>query len=235
MAKPRRSNVDIVRYGILGTLAVIVVVVVGYSLLYATGLIDDPENYVELEDAELKTDPLEVVEFFSFQCPHCQALDPELLDWAEDLPEGVEFRQVHVGFNLTARNLARAFLVLKQRGALDQNRDRLFKAATTEDPALNNGNGIAELVDGHGITKDQFLSLFNGSRIGDMLTQSQEEVTKWGVQSVPLVLIGEKYVVTPVAGRQQMIKTIERLVDESLNAGLAQPDDSASTETSSSS
>lgn len=213
----RKSKVDIARYSILGSLGAVLAVVLGYSLLYVTGLVGTTQNYVELEDRELKTDPLEVVEYFSFQCPHCQALDAEILDWASDLPENVTFRQVHVGYNSTAQNLARAFLTLSRLGAIDENRDRLFAAATKNSPSVSDAESLAELVDGHGVTKEQFLNLYNGSRIEEMFEKSEAEVTRYGVASVPLVLIGDKYAVTPAAGRQQMMRTIKQLVRESLN------------------
>ena len=215
--KTKRSKVDVVRYAILGGLGLVLATVLVYSLLYATGLVGNTQNYVELEDRELKTDPLEVVEYFSFQCPHCQALDPEILDWASELPENVRFRQVHVGYTSTAQNLARAFLTLTHLGAIDENRERLFAEATIDSARVKDAESIADLVDGHGVSKEQFLNLFVGGRIEEMFQNSEAEVREYGVTSVPLVLIGDKYAVSPAAGHQQMLRTIERLVRESLN------------------
>jgi thiol-disulfide isomerase/thioredoxin len=45
---------------------------------------------------------IEVVEFFWYECPHCNAFEPLLEAWAKKLPADVAFRRVPVGF--TARH-----------------------------------------------------------------------------------------------------------------------------------
>ena len=44
---------------------------------------------------------IEVVEFFWYGCPHCNALEPALEAWIQRLPADVAFRRVPVGFSAT--------------------------------------------------------------------------------------------------------------------------------------
>ena len=41
---------------------------------------------------------IEVLEFFSYGCPHCRDLDPELVAWQKTIPADVEFRRVPVDY-----------------------------------------------------------------------------------------------------------------------------------------
>ena len=41
---------------------------------------------------------IEVIEFFSYGCPHCNDLEPYLQAWVKTLPPDVQFRRVPVMF-----------------------------------------------------------------------------------------------------------------------------------------
>src|SRR3977135_4542127 len=41
---------------------------------------------------------IEVIEFFSYGCPHCNDLEPFLQQWVKTLPPDVQFRRVPVMF-----------------------------------------------------------------------------------------------------------------------------------------
>src|SRR6059058_6008713 len=41
---------------------------------------------------------IEVIEFFSYGCPHCGEFEPLLHEWVKKLPPDVQFRRVPVSF-----------------------------------------------------------------------------------------------------------------------------------------
>ena len=47
---------------------------------------------------------VEVVEFFSYGCPHCYSFEPLLEPWVKKLPPDVAFRRVPAAFNAAASN-----------------------------------------------------------------------------------------------------------------------------------
>ena len=105
------TKVERVRIVLLSTLGAIVVAVVGYSTLYALNLVPglgiSTERTYNTLDRPLKDDPIEIVEFFSYACPHCANLDPMLDGWIDGLAESVEFRRVHVAFDTLTTRLAK--------------------------------------------------------------------------------------------------------------------------------
>jgi thiol:disulfide interchange protein DsbA len=42
---------------------------------------------------------IEVIEFFWYSCPHCNAFEPRLEGWIKTLPKDIAFRRVPVAFN----------------------------------------------------------------------------------------------------------------------------------------
>ena len=50
---------------------------------------------------------IEVIEFFSYGCPHCAALEPYLDTWREKLPADVAFRSVPAMFEQRRDPLAK--------------------------------------------------------------------------------------------------------------------------------
>src|SRR5206468_800904 len=62
---------------------------------------------------------IEVIEFFSYGCPHCNEFYPLVTSWAAKLPKDVAFKRVATGFGRTAwTNLAKAFYALQSTGDL---------------------------------------------------------------------------------------------------------------------
>ena len=75
----------------------------------------------------------EVIEFFSFYCPHCYAFEMEYhipKQVAESLPKGTEFKQYHVNFlGRQSENLTRAWALAMALGAESKVKAPLFEAA----------------------------------------------------------------------------------------------------------
>ena len=60
---------------------------------------------------------IEVVEFFSYACPHCNDLNPIVKKWAAKLPADVAFKRVPVSFNSPFYQLmARLYYALEAIG-----------------------------------------------------------------------------------------------------------------------
>ena len=218
-------KVDQIRKIIVGVLIGLVVIVLGYSLLYSLNWLpsfgDESKPYIVLE-RELQTDPIVVEEFFSFSCNHCRNFDPLILDWAEDLPEGVVFKQTHVAYVRTDEILAKSHLVLEARNAVEENRERIFSEIHDRQNPFLTVNAVADFVDGYGLSGEAFMTLYSGDRITRLMENKQEHVQDVQVLSVPFVVIGNKYGVRVLQGRREAVNTIDYIVEELL-AGREPP------------
>jgi thiol:disulfide interchange protein DsbA len=79
-------------------------------------------------------DKVEVIEFFSYGCPHCAAMAPQIEKWAAQLPANTTFVRVPVSFGRREwGQLSRAYYALEATGdlaRLDERCSREFTRST---------------------------------------------------------------------------------------------------------
>ncbi len=216
------TKVERVRIGLIGTLGVILIAVIGYSTLYALNLVpgwgtSTERTYTTL-DRPLHDDPIEVVEFFSYACPHCSNLERMLDGWVDGLPENVEFRRVHIAIDTITTRLAKTYLVLESQELLEENHRRLFDAIHERNITFLNDEQIADFVHDHGIASERFLTALNGRYITRAVETNRQFAVDTRTLGVPALLIGNKYQVSAQGGNRQLLSTAQWLVDE-LSAG----------------
>ena len=222
--KKRKDNINAIRIGILAAASVLVAVVVGYGLYYSIG--GGPssgEPYVALDRPDGSGDVV-VIEYFSYECPHCRNFDALTDDWREDLPEGAVFERVHVAYSASNRLLAKAHRALLRHDALDANHQRLFRAIQDRNRQFNSGAAIANFVDGYGVDRDTFLRTFASARVGREVAAGERDFVSLGLVGVPALVVDDKYIINMDLGRKQALTVTGDLVQELLaNRAKATP------------
>ena len=79
------------------------------SLPFATGAnaqakFKEGKDYLKLAKPvtpDVPAGKVEVVEFFWYSCPHCNAFEPQFEAWAKTAPKNLQIRRVPVAFNNT--------------------------------------------------------------------------------------------------------------------------------------
>src|SRR5881275_345657 len=61
----------------------------------------------------------EVIEFFMYHCPVCNALEPQLEAWARQEGERIQLRRIHIPFRGAGDPEAHLFLTLEAMGKPD--------------------------------------------------------------------------------------------------------------------
>lgn len=87
-------------------------------------------EYQELEQPQAVTNKgkAEVIEFFSYACPHCYNLEPDVIDWVKTKPENVEFIQVPAIFNPQWEAFASIYYTAEVLGKADTLHPIIFEA-----------------------------------------------------------------------------------------------------------
>src|ERR1044072_2717224 len=92
--------------------------------------------YTLLKDPQATSVPgkIEVIEFFWYGCPHCNALEPMVEAWEKRLPKDVVFRQEHVIWEARSETSvpARLYLTLRTMSLLDKYHRAAFGAVHKE-------------------------------------------------------------------------------------------------------
>src|ERR1700719_1363379 len=131
------------------------------AALHAQGV--QGTDYLKIEPPQPSTSPgkIEVIEFFSYGCPHCNEFYPLVTAWAAKLPKDVVFKRVATGMGRTAwTNLAKTYYTLETTGDLKRLDGPLFHAIHEEHLPLFDEKSITEWVGKHGVDTAKFTTTF---------------------------------------------------------------------------
>jgi len=164
------------------------------AALHAQGV--EGTDYRRIEPPQPSASPgkIEVIEFFSYMCPHCKEFYPLVSTWAAKLPRNVAFRRVPVGFNRPAwTNLARAYYALQVSGDLDKLDGALFHAIHDEHLQLLDEQSLADWVGKNGGHEEQFAAAYASFGVNNQTVQADQLAEKYGIEAVPTLAVNGEY------------------------------------------
>src|SRR5689334_18073762 len=117
------------RREVLHTLAALPVLAVAPLSRAAAAQLRDGIDYVRASRPLPQSQPgIEVVEFFSYGCPHCNEFEPVVRKWRAGLPKDVRVRRVPISFgNPKWQSLAKLYLTVESTGDLAKIDDAIFR------------------------------------------------------------------------------------------------------------
>lgn len=139
---------------------------------------------------------LVVTDFFSYACPHCFALSPDLRSWESKLPKDVVLDRVAVTFGRPAWGLlAQLYYTLRSFGKERQLDRAVFEALHREGAPLTSAERIADWAAAHGIDRQAFLSTFGSFTISAFATTAEQLTARVKLRGVPTLVVDGKYLV----------------------------------------
>jgi thiol:disulfide interchange protein DsbA len=166
---------------------------------------------------------IEVVEFFWYNCQHCNAFEPTLAAWIKTLPKDVSFRRSHVAFQDSFVPQQRLALTLEAMGLVEKLHAKVFAAIHAERVNLTTGDAIAEWVSRQGVDKAKFLEQYNSFSVQTKATRATQLQNAYKVEGVPSIGIGGRfYTDGSMAGNmERAIQVAEGLMAELRTKGAA--------------
>ncbi|MBS0366661.1 MAG: thiol:disulfide interchange protein DsbA/DsbL [Proteobacteria bacterium] len=138
---------------------------------------------------------IEVIEFFSYACPHCNEFYPLISAWAAKLPHDVAFKRVPVGFGRPQWvALARAYYALTASGDLERLDGALFHALHEEQKPLFDAASLSEWVGQNGGHPDRFSAAYTSFGVNNQTVQGDHMVETYGIEAVPRLAIDGRYI-----------------------------------------
>ena len=216
MAK-RKDNISTIRTGILAAVAALILIVVGVGLYYSLGFggAASSEPYIALDKPD-GTGEVEVIYFFSYECPHCRSFDDLVDGWQSKVPDGAVFARTHVAYSSSNRLLAKAHRALKRHEAFDANHRRLFRAIQDRNQRFATPNALAQFVDGFGVDQDAFLRTLTSTRTAREVEAGERRFRSLGLTGVPALVVDDKYIINMDLGRKRALAVTDDLVRELL-------------------
>ena len=151
---------------------------------------------------------IEVIEFFSYACPHCYAFEPSLNEWTRKLPADVVFRRVPVPFLINAENFQRGYYALEALGQVELAHARIFTAVHRDHKIPSRPEAMADLVAQGGVDREKFLAAFNSFGVASKLTQGKTLMERYKINGVPSLGIHGRFLTSPsLVGRDALPET----------------------------
>jgi len=159
---------------------------------------------------------IEVIELFSYSCPHCFNLDPQVKQWQKTLPENVSFSHVPAIFRDSWLQLARVFYAAEVTGDLEKLHSAIFNAIHVEKRRLQNEEQLLAFVAEQGIDADMFAKTMNSFSVKGKVKKALLLSQSSGITGVPSMIVNGKYIVdAPMAGGMvELLKVVDFLIEQ---------------------
>ena len=156
---------------------------------------------------------IEVVEFFWYGCPHCAALEPDVVAWEKKLPKDVVFKRVPAASGGWGEH-AKIFYTLEAMGLLGQYHQKVFDAIHKDGVNLVNKKSREEWLAKNGIDPAKYNETEKSFSVASKLARAQQLTQSYKVDSVPRVFVAGKYYTSgeQAGGPQGVFPVVDQLV-----------------------
>jgi thiol:disulfide interchange protein DsbA len=136
---------------------------------------------------------IEVVEFFWYSCPHCNAFEPTLEAWVKRLPKDVYFRRAPVAFRDDFIPQQRLFYALEAMDLVDKLQRKVFYAIHVERQSLDRPGPIIDWVAKQGVDTAKFTEHYNSFSVSSKSSRAAQLQNAYKVEGVPALGIAGRF------------------------------------------
>ena len=181
------------------------------------------KDYVKLGKPASVSAPagkVEVVEFFWYSCPHCNAFEPTFAAWKQKAPANVVVRRVPVAFNASFVPQQKLYFALQAMDNFDAMHVKVFHAIHVERNKLAKDEDIFNWVAKQGVDVNKFKEIYNSFNVSSQVRKATALQQAYDVEGVPSMgVAGRYYTDGPRAGSMaNVLNVVQHLVAQSASA-----------------
>lgn len=155
---------------------------------------------------------IEVLEFFSYGCPHCADFNPLLTTWVAKLPADVVVKKVPVTFGRAAwANIAKLYYTLEITGDLHRLEADVFKAIHAERQNLFEEKALTEWVVKKGVDPKKFAETFSSFGVMSKVKRGDQMAQAYRITGVPALAVDGKYLIGDM-GFNEKLAVADKLI-----------------------
>jgi thiol:disulfide interchange protein DsbA len=143
--------------------------------------------------AESTDGKIEVIEFFWYSCPHCNAFEPRFAQWIKSVPKDVVVRRVPVRFRDDFEPQQRMFYTLEAMGKLEALHAKLFTTIHGDKQKLDTFDALSAWAVKNGLDKAKFTETFNSFGVATKARRATQLQEAFKVQGVPSLGVAGRF------------------------------------------
>jgi protein dithiol oxidoreductase (disulfide-forming) len=184
-------------------------------------------NYVRLEQPLPATLPgkIEVIEFFWYECPHCNAFEPALEAWSKTLPADVVLHRVPVWFREEPFTVQqKLYYALDSMGLVPTMQRRVFYAIHNDHVRLRTPEDISAFMLKNGVDPLKFMPAYNSFSVQTQAQRARQIAAAYKIDAVPAMGVQGRFytngslasangpATTPEGTNERMLVVVDALV-----------------------
>jgi thiol:disulfide interchange protein DsbA len=136
---------------------------------------------------------IDVLEFFWYGCPHCNAFQPAIEAWVARQPDYVAFRRVPVGFSALHETHAKLYYALEAMGEIEKMHRRVFAAMHVQRRRLDKEADMAAFAAEQGLDRDKFLDALRSFGVATKARQAKALADAYKIDGTPSIGVGGRF------------------------------------------
>ncbi len=185
------------------------------------------KHYFLIEPPQATTtgDKIEVVEVFSYACPHCNEVAPMVADLKKRLPANAEFVMLPAQFGFSAwQTYAKGFYTAQALGLVEKTHADLFRAIYVDrklDIKSPTFASIADFYSKYGVSAEDFIATSNSFAVRAKLKRNDELIKAYGVDGTPTFIVNGKYRISgqSAGGYDKVEPLVHYLIEKEARGG----------------
>ena len=187
---------------------------VALSMAAAAQSVEEGKEYLRLKNPQPVESgkKIEVIEFFSYGCPHCADLEPILQGWVKTMPADVQFRRIPVMYQERWIPLAKVYYTLDALGEEKRLSPEVFSALHSRGMSLWQDKTFFDWAASQGIDRKKVEDMYNSFAISGKVNRARQAAEAYQIQSVPTFVVDGKFVTYKVSSHRAIPAALDALV-----------------------
>ena len=201
-----------------------IIIAVFLSLSLSPGIAQE-EPFVEGEHYQLLDEvqpvqtgsKIEVAELFWYHCPHCFRLEPFIVEWQKNIPDGAEYVPIPALLNDRWEFDARVYYTFEALGLLEDLHGKYFSSIHEQRLNIRTAEQLAAWATDNGVDGSKIPDTFTSFSVQNKLNFSSVMSRRYGINGVPAIIVDGRYKtsVSLAGSHAKLIKVINFLIRES--------------------
>ena len=185
--------------------------------LLATSASAQSQNYLEVTPAQPSdtTGKIEVLEFFSYGCTHCNALEAPFEAWIKAQPDDVVVHQVPIAFNAGMQPMQQLYYTLEAMNRLDLH-PAVFAAIHQQHKRLFTKDAIIDWAKEQGLDAKRFEATYDSFGVNSQVQRANTLTESYAIEGTPTLAVNGRYITSPshTGGYSETVTEVDRLVKQ---------------------